>query len=238
MDYRRHLLGATLLLFPLACASDDNPEPESSAETEGVDDDDGPGSTGTPSDTDEPGSTGTPEDTDDDSSGGSEPPTDCSCFLEPMEVQFTGCRDLDEVFPGCAEPTDDCGTFWRLDASFAEPDDDAPEEAVAALRCTLEALGAGERPGFTWAADPMDMYGGETEYLPLPDGTYGSYYCNTTNEGGHGVSVLDAGDAEGATACLGFLDVDPLTVEAYQDSLACLSDLVDDASGDVLAQCE
>lgn len=220
MNYRWRLLGAALLLFPLACTSEDEPQP--GQETDGVDDDD------------EPGSTSTPSEDDGSSTGDVEPPTDCSCFLEPMEVEFTSCRDLDEVFPGCAAPAEDCGTFWWINWPSSEPTDEVPAETATALRCTLDALAAGERPGFTWAADPMDYYGGETEYLPLPDGSYGAYSCNTTNEGSHHVSVDEIGDV---TGCIGFLDADPLTVEDYDQALECLSEAMGEASDGALTQC-
>ncbi|MEM6293938.1 MAG: hypothetical protein AAGA54_21860 [Myxococcota bacterium] len=162
---------------------------------------------------------------------------DCSCF-EPLAEgslpENQGCFEPLEVFLGCEAAAMDCGAFGNdYDVEFEGP---PTEGSIEALQCTLDAFAAGARPAFVLFSTD-DMYGGKSDYLPLPEGRYGVYGCNTTNETFQSVSTRLDPSAEAAAACVEAWGGAP-EAEPYSAAVDCLQAAMVDEEPAALAACE
>ena len=220
--YLPYLAALALLSIP-ACDDSADPAMDEGQSSGAVDDDHDHGDTDDNGDTDVDPSTG-------------EAPADCSCFSPDAQGQLpidSGCFDPLEVFIGCEPAAVDCGAF---PGSFGAYDLEPTPEAIEALQCTLDAMAAGDAPAFRQTSLD-DMYGGHSELIPLPDGRYGDYYCNTTNETSQSVETLLAPEPEAAAACSdawqGATDAD-----SYDAAVDCLQEAMADDEATALVACE
>lgn len=232
-------------MVSVGCDSDDDGggAAEGSTSEGGVDDDDAPvdddGEETTGADTDVEPTTGgdtdpeatTSADTDPAETTGQSFPEDCSCYNPAATgpLPEDGCLDFADIYLGCDAPAEDCGTFTTLwDSELAESEPSKADNA--ALDCIIATLGEGGAAGFTATSPPEDMYGGHSEYSPLPGGGYGSYNCNTTNGGANNVTIYAAPVAEDMAACADAAD--------YFEKVSCVLDAMVDADDPSMLACE